>query len=95
MRRDAPDGREVYLGHMGGPFWTRKEERAWSIPKGLVEPGEELLAAVGERVGLDAVEELGVGAGQRGGHRPTLVRSQRRGNAWRRAHRIRVDTLAP
>lgn len=42
--RDAAGGREVYLGHMGGPFWARKEERAWSMPKGLVEPGEELLA---------------------------------------------------
>lgn len=42
--RDAADGREVWIGHMGGPFWARKQERAWSIPKGLVEPGEELLA---------------------------------------------------
>lgn len=42
--RRTPDGIEVYLGHMGGPFWARKDERAWSIPKGLVEPGEELLA---------------------------------------------------
>jgi Predicted NTP pyrophosphohydrolase len=37
-------GAEVWIGHMGGPYWSRKEERAWSIPKGLVEPGEKLLA---------------------------------------------------
>ena len=35
---------EVFIGHMGGPFWARKQEGAWSIPKGLVEPGEDLLA---------------------------------------------------
>jgi predicted NUDIX family NTP pyrophosphohydrolase len=27
---------EVLLGHMGGPLWARKDDRAWSIPKGLV-----------------------------------------------------------
>ena len=36
---------EVLIGHMGGPFWAAKDERAWSIPKGAVEPGEGLLAA--------------------------------------------------
>ncbi|HEY9408088.1 MAG TPA: NUDIX domain-containing protein [Jiangellaceae bacterium] len=33
-------GIEVLLGHMGGPFWARKDAAAWSIPKGLIEPGE-------------------------------------------------------
>jgi predicted NUDIX family NTP pyrophosphohydrolase len=36
---------EVWLGHMGGPFWARKDAAAWSIPKGLLEPGEDPLAA--------------------------------------------------
>jgi predicted NUDIX family NTP pyrophosphohydrolase len=31
---------EVMLGHMGGPYWSRKEEAAWSIPKGQREEGE-------------------------------------------------------
>lgn len=31
---------EVLLGHPGGPFWRHKEEGAWMIPKGAVEPGE-------------------------------------------------------
>jgi len=31
---------EVLLGHMGGPFWSRKDEAAWSIPKGQREQGE-------------------------------------------------------
>jgi len=37
-------GPEVLLVHMGGPFWARKDLGAWSIPKGEVVPGEELLA---------------------------------------------------
>ncbi|MBY3396722.1 NUDIX domain-containing protein [Rhizobium laguerreae] len=36
---------EVLLVHPGGPFWAGKDEAAWSIPKGLVEPGEDELAA--------------------------------------------------
>src|ERR1019366_1632400 len=32
---------EVLLGHMGGPFWARKDDGAWSIPKGEYEPGED------------------------------------------------------
>jgi len=43
--RAGPAGVEVLLGHMGGPFWARKDERAWSIPKGEYDPGEEPLAA--------------------------------------------------
>jgi predicted NUDIX family NTP pyrophosphohydrolase len=36
---------EVLLAHPGGPFWAGREAGAWSIPKGLVEAGEDLLAA--------------------------------------------------
>ena len=39
------DQLEVLLAHPGGPFWARKDEGAWTIPKGLVNPGEEFLAA--------------------------------------------------
>jgi len=35
---------EVLLAHPGGPYWARKDDGAWTIPKGLVEPGAELLA---------------------------------------------------
>jgi predicted NUDIX family NTP pyrophosphohydrolase len=34
----------IFLAHMGGPFWARKTEHAWSVPKGLVEPPEDPLA---------------------------------------------------
>ena len=36
---------EVLLVHMGGPFWARKDDGAWSIPKGLYEASEDALAA--------------------------------------------------
>lgn len=36
---------EVLVGHMGGPFWARKNARAWSIPKGEYEDGEDSLSA--------------------------------------------------
>jgi predicted NUDIX family NTP pyrophosphohydrolase len=41
-RREA--GVEVLIGHMGGPFWARKDDAAWSVPKGEYGPGEEPLA---------------------------------------------------
>lgn len=59
-RRAAGDGGsaavEVFCAHMGGPFWARKDERAWSFPKGLLEPGEEELAAARR----EFAEEIGV-----------------------------------
>ncbi len=36
---------EVLIAHPGGPFWAKKDLGAWSIPKGLVAPGEDLLKA--------------------------------------------------
>lgn len=36
---------EVWIAHMGGPFWARKDAHAWSIPKGEYPEGEDPLAA--------------------------------------------------
>ena len=41
---------EVLLVHPGGPLWARKDEGAWSIPKGHVGEGEEALAAARREV---------------------------------------------
>jgi predicted NUDIX family NTP pyrophosphohydrolase len=41
LYRRSPDGLEVLIGHMGGPFWARKDDGAWSIPKGEYGEGEE------------------------------------------------------
>lgn len=47
---------EVLLGHMGGPFWTGKDDAAWSIPKGLYDDVEPPLAAALR----EFTEELGI-----------------------------------
>jgi predicted NUDIX family NTP pyrophosphohydrolase len=53
---------EVLLAHPGGPFWAKKDDGAWTIPKGLVEPGDDLLAAARreftEETGLTAEGEM-------------------------------------
>ena len=36
---------EVLLAHPGGPFWSRRDEGAWTLPKGEIEEGEDALAA--------------------------------------------------
>jgi predicted NUDIX family NTP pyrophosphohydrolase len=43
--RRRRDGVEFLLVHPGGPFWTKKDEGAWSLPKGLIDEGEETFAA--------------------------------------------------
>lgn len=53
---------EVLLIHPGGPFWARKDQGAWSIPKGGLEPGETPEAAARreftEETGFPAVGPL-------------------------------------
>jgi predicted NUDIX family NTP pyrophosphohydrolase len=44
FRRSA-DVLEVFLAHPGGPFWSSRDLGAWTVPKGLVENGEDPLAA--------------------------------------------------
>jgi predicted NUDIX family NTP pyrophosphohydrolase len=40
LYRPGPGGPQVFLVHMGGPIWARRDIAAWSIPKGVVGPGE-------------------------------------------------------
>ncbi|KUM33211.1 NUDIX domain-containing protein [Arthrobacter sp. EPSL27] len=49
---------EVWIAHMGGPFWSRKDDRAWSIPKGEYDDGEDPLAAAHR----EFAEEMGTPA---------------------------------
>jgi predicted NUDIX family NTP pyrophosphohydrolase len=44
LYRGAGDGVEVLLVHPGGPFWSKKDLGAWSIPKGEIDEGEETRA---------------------------------------------------
>ncbi len=43
--RRGAGGLEVFLVHPGGPFWRKKDQGAWSIPKGVVTDGEDPFAA--------------------------------------------------
>lgn len=55
--RRADADLEVYLAHMGGPLWARKDERAWSIPKGEFDDPDEDALTLARR---EFAEEIGV-----------------------------------
>lgn len=57
LHRAGPNGTEVFVAHMGGPFWRRRP-RSWSIPKGEVEVGEDPLATARR----EFAEEIGSAA---------------------------------
>jgi predicted NUDIX family NTP pyrophosphohydrolase len=70
LYRLAADGLEVLLVHPGGPFWTRKDAGAWTIPKGGFDLGEgprdaalrelaEELGAAAPQLEPEALIELG------------------------------------
>jgi predicted NUDIX family NTP pyrophosphohydrolase len=51
------NGLQVLLAHPGGPYWARKDDGAWTIPKGLVRPDDLLVGALrefNEETGLSA-----------------------------------------
>jgi len=53
--RRGASGPEFLLVHPGGPYWAKKDEGGWSIPKGVVDEGEETWAAAKR----EFAEELG------------------------------------
>lgn len=48
---------EVFIAHMGGPFWARRDDRAWSVVKGEYDPEQETALAAARR---EFAEELGL-----------------------------------
>jgi predicted NUDIX family NTP pyrophosphohydrolase len=44
LHRTSSGGPEVLIGHMGGPFWAKKDAGAWSLPKGEYGAGEDPFA---------------------------------------------------
>ena len=55
LYRTGGSGVEVLIGHPGGPFWARKDDGAWSIPKGEYDDEDPWVAAQRE-----FVEEIGL-----------------------------------
>ena len=45
MFRESGESHEVFLVHPGGPYWAKKDEGVWTLPKGEYDDGEEPLAA--------------------------------------------------
>ncbi|MFA7388504.1 MAG: NUDIX domain-containing protein [Thiohalobacteraceae bacterium] len=62
LYRFAEGRLEVMLVHPGGPYWAKKDEHAWTIPKGLCEPDETPLDAARrefrEETGFEAIGEF-------------------------------------
>jgi predicted NUDIX family NTP pyrophosphohydrolase len=84
MWRRRDDEIEVLLVHFGGPQWQNRDEGAWGIPKGLVEPDEDLAACALR----EFEEELGVRP--KGAPEP-LVRIRQAGGKWVEAFAIEGD----
>jgi predicted NUDIX family NTP pyrophosphohydrolase len=83
-RRGAGGGVEVLLGHFGGPIWAKRDAGAWAIPKGLVEPGEDLEACARR----EFEEELGV---KPEGPLIALGRIRQKGGKWVEAFALEGD----
>jgi predicted NUDIX family NTP pyrophosphohydrolase len=62
LHRRREGGAEVLLVHPGGPLWSKKDEGAWSVPKGEFEPGESAEAVavreLREETGCEVAGEL-------------------------------------
>ena len=58
MFRKSREGLQVLVVHPGGPYFRNKDDGAWTIPKGEVADGEDLLA----RARIEFEEELGMPA---------------------------------
>ena len=61
--RSSGDGLEVLLVHPGGPYWAKKDEGAWSIPKGEIDDGEEPVACALRELGEELGSNLGLTEG--------------------------------
>jgi len=90
FRGAVPDV-EVFVAHMGGPFWRRRP-RAWTVTKGLVEPGEDALATAlrefREEIGVPAPDgaTLDLGTHRQAGGKVVRVFA-------RRAEEFTVDVV--
>ncbi|MGW3096855.1 NUDIX domain-containing protein [Streptomyces sp. NPDC001102] len=68
LYRHTEDGMEVLLGHMGGPFFAKRDAGAWTVPKGEYEPDEPAWEAARrefrEELGLEPPDGRAVELGE-------------------------------
>jgi predicted NUDIX family NTP pyrophosphohydrolase len=92
LHRAGPAGVEVLLGHMGGPFWARKQQGAWTVPKGEPLDGEDphdtALREFAEEVGVPAPPGDEVDLGE------VRQRAGKVVQVWARAADLDLDGLA-
>lgn len=84
MYRRRDGALEVLLVHFGGPYWRKKDAGAWSMPKGLVEEGEDPATAARR----EFEEELGV---RPDGALTPLGRIRQSGGKWVEAFALEGD----
>lgn len=84
LYRRRESGLEVLLIHPGGPYWTKRDDGAWMMPKGGVEEGEDLAACA-----LREFEEE-LGTRPAGTPRP-LCRIRQKGGKWVEAFALEGD----
>jgi predicted NUDIX family NTP pyrophosphohydrolase len=84
MWRRGSGGREVLLGHFGGPLWATRDAGAWAIPKGLIEEGEDAQGCARR----EFEEELGIAAQ---GPLVPLGRIRQKGGKWVEAFALEGD----
>ncbi|MFH9012229.1 NUDIX domain-containing protein [Streptomyces sp. NPDC017943] len=91
--RPSARGREVLLGHMGGPFYARRDAGAWTIPKGEYEPDESPWAAARrefeEELGLPPPDGEAIALGEVRQTNGKIV------TAWAIEADLDPDTVAP
>ena len=75
---------EVLLAHPGGPFWRARDLGAWTVPKGLIAPGESAEAAARREFG----EEIG---GVPDGPLQPLGRIRQKSGKWVEAFALEAD----
>src|SRR5687767_986257 len=84
LYRRSAGALEILLVHPGGPFWRNKDDGAWMIPKGLIDPDEEPSAAALR----EFEEELGV---RPAGEPEPLCRVRQKGGKWVEAFALEGD----
>ena len=82
LYRGEGDSLEVLLVHPGGPFWAKKDEGAWSIPKGELEEGEESRACALRELEEEIGSSLGLVPEQLGELGEVRLKSGKRVHGW-------------
>jgi predicted NUDIX family NTP pyrophosphohydrolase len=82
LYRGEGDSLEVLLIHPGGPFWAKKDEGSWSIPKGEVEEGEESRACALRELEEEIGSSLGLVAEQLAELGEVRLKSGKRVQGW-------------